>query len=294
MSSSYSSAETIELEERELYLVSTNESERKVATAKYQEIYARSKSKSPKRGKRGQPLTPPQTPNQDIPAVPLAPKSAYPLDDSKNRILPSRPLTSSTSTQALRRPHTSAGLRDKSSSRTHHSHRHHHIDKDLRDRNEIRPLKEQPPTSFLRIPRRPGSSSATASAPSSSEPPSPPKKGGFLNSRSSRNDDRPWTATIRTNNSASTSGYSSSSSVGGGGEFAWNWSLSDVNGGSASDPGSVRAWEEELERIELQSRRVSADMLGFKRQRTSVTSRPNTSASLVSSSATSASGMSIS
>jgi hypothetical protein len=63
---------------------------------------------------------------------------------------------------------------------------------------------------------------------------------------------------------------------------------------SASDPGNVRAWEEELERIELQSRRVSADMLGFKRQRTSATSRPNTSASIVSSSATSASGMSIS
>ena len=274
--------------------MSTNESERKVATAKYQEVYMRSKSKSPKRGKRGQPPTPPHSPNPDIPAVPLAPQSAYPLDDAKNRILPSKPISSASSTQPLRRPHTSAGPRDKSSSRSHHAHRHHHdhghhVDKDIRERHESRTSSSSnhSSSSFLRLPRRPGTSSAASPSFFSSEPPTPPKKSGFLKSRSSRNEDRPWnTQSVRTSRSTNTSGYSSSSSVGIGESV-------EPDGRSASDPGSVRAWEEELERIELHSRRVSANMLGFKRQRTSATARPNTSASLMSS-ATSASTMSLS
>ncbi|KAI5123310.1 hypothetical protein M0805_009331 [Coniferiporia weirii] len=237
VSSPSTGTETIELEERELLLIATNESERNLAATKYADAAARTKSKTPRRAKSSRlPLSENPENNQLLAPVPPIPQSAYPLDNPSGL--------------SLRRPHTSAGPRDKSGSRSHQRHHEHHRE---RDRSEA----ENPGkfASVFRSSRRPETAlSATAVSLSAKDAsPAPPSSYPYPSAhvrRSSR----------EANN------------------------LTTPSGGSLSDPGTVRAWEEELARIELTSRRVSANMLGFnlKRPRTR-SGRPKTTSSSITS-----------
>ncbi|KAJ7090048.1 hypothetical protein C8R43DRAFT_1050472 [Mycena crocata] len=94
--------ESLELEEKELLVVSTNEAERQLALSKYNDaVYSnggRSKSKSPRRTRRL---------NDDAPPLPASASHA----EHSHRVSSS---SSASSPKPPRRPHTSAGPRDKS------------------------------------------------------------------------------------------------------------------------------------------------------------------------------------
>ncbi|KAJ7046603.1 hypothetical protein C8F04DRAFT_877543, partial [Mycena alexandri] len=98
--------ESLELEERELLVVSTNETERQLALSKYNDARydgARSKSKSPRRTHRqadNAPPLPASASRAEHPHRVSASSSHYPA--------------SASSSKPPRRPHTSAGVRDKS------------------------------------------------------------------------------------------------------------------------------------------------------------------------------------
>ncbi|KAL5511510.1 hypothetical protein ACEPAH_4727 [Sanghuangporus vaninii] len=248
VSSPSTGTETIELEERELFLIATNESERKLAATKYADASARSKSKSPRRSKA--PLS--ESSENQFPSphpIPPVPQSANPVE-TRNNFASHHPSCSSptavvlTPPQTLRRPHTSAGPRDKSSNRTHHRHHEHHRERD-RNREGENPGKL---SSVFRSSRRPETA-------------------------------RPTSASKDTHTTSPTSAYPypptharrSSREVNGG--------AVPISGpdGTANDPKSVRAWEEELARIERTSRRMSTDVLGFNLKRLRMrASRPKT------------------
>lgn len=239
------------MEERELFLISTNESDRKLAATKYADAHARSKSKSPRRGKA--PLS--SSPENQLPSplpIPPVPQSAT-LVEARNNMTSHHPSRSSptaivlTPPQTLRRPHTSAGPRDKPSGRSHHRHHEHHRERD-RNREDENPGKL---STVFRSSRRPETA-------------------------------RPTSASKDSHASSPTSAYPypptharrSSREVNGG--------VVPIAGadGSANDPKTVRAWEEELARIERTSRRVSTDMLGFNLKRLRMrASRPKTATS---------------
>ena len=101
--------DSLELQEREILVVSTNESERRLALSKYGETYAshrsRPKSKSPRRQHRPELESPPEVPS---------PRSASKTENVPKTSLPSTQFSSSLKVQSVpRRPHTSAGPRDK-------------------------------------------------------------------------------------------------------------------------------------------------------------------------------------
>lgn len=94
--------ESLELEEQELWVVSTNEAERQLALSKYNDATdgARSKSKSPRRSRRL---------HDDAPPIPASTSRAQ----HSPRVSTSLHYSPATS-KPPRRPHTSAGPRDKS------------------------------------------------------------------------------------------------------------------------------------------------------------------------------------
>jgi hypothetical protein len=109
--------ETVDLEEKELLISSTNESERKLALATFnnKSVRARSKSKSPRRTKREKlgGTSPTSTVLPPVPVSAGSPPSqsqshSTDLHSSASLASPSSPSTST------RRPHTSAGPRDRS------------------------------------------------------------------------------------------------------------------------------------------------------------------------------------
>ncbi|THH05076.1 hypothetical protein EW145_g5064 [Phellinidium pouzarii] len=253
VSSPTTGTETIELEERELFLIATNESERNLAATKYADASARSKSKSPRRSKLSRsPFA--ESPENQLPPTPILPvPQTAPLDNRSSCNLHYSPRASpmaSTSPATLRRPHTSGGSRDKANSRSHHRHHEHHRDRD-RNKEDENPGK----FSAFRSTRRPETALPAVAIPlaskdsSSSAPSSYPYPSAHAR-RSSREAIMPCSP----------------------------------SGGSLSDPGTVRAWEEELARIELTSRRVSANMLGFNLKRPRARSaRPKTASSSLTS-----------
>lgn len=133
VSSPTCSAESVDLEDKELTIVSTNDSQRQIALARYSEsahlCSGRSKSKSPRRSKHEnateQVLSPPRSPDQSTSSgVPLT----TPVDKTSGHSADSRlghasqfssasePLTrTSPKVKRTRRPHTSAGPRDRPS-----------------------------------------------------------------------------------------------------------------------------------------------------------------------------------
>ncbi|KDQ33567.1 hypothetical protein PLEOSDRAFT_48198 [Pleurotus ostreatus PC15] len=212
--------ECLELADQELLIISTNEAERSLALSKFNEQVdscmdpsARSKSKSPRgkirRDREGEVPLPPAPHSEQF----------------------SRPSTSSTTKSSSRRPHTSAGPRDKvlgfGSSPTYNRVKEPEEGRE----NEAHAHRTKHPDSSR---SRPGTASGDSVKGSSKH---------LFASRIS---------------SSSSSGRDSDRSTRSAGSISTNPSS------TSGSPGlkEVRAWEEELARIELQSRR-SSDMLGF-------------------------------
>ncbi|KAJ7109201.1 hypothetical protein C8R44DRAFT_801886 [Mycena epipterygia] len=217
--------ESLELEEKELLVVSTNETERQLALAKYNDAYsdsARSKSKSPRRSRRL---------NDDAPPLPASASRA----EHSHRISSSSSHYSSASpSKPPRRPHTSAGPRDKSRTGGSVSGREAGSkDTDVGD------------LCRRRRGARPGTGGDAEIAASHSV-----GKGYFHPP-----------LTVATSAAADSGGSASSTSLS---------TSSSSAGSNASD--EMREWEEELARIEMRSRR-SSDLAGFSKRRKPSVSR---------------------
>lgn len=227
VSSPNSSAETIELDDQEIIIVSTNETQRQLALSRYSA--GRSKSRSPKRSKRDrleiQLPSPHRSPRlstvAEVPATaPISPKGSHELEESLGHAhkfsSASSPHTGSNpyKVKSMRRPYTSAGPRDKPhpyDSRGHellHSH-----------------------NSRVSIPVRPGTTY---------------HKTDERVARGSFNQDTPRPSTNVSSEGSHTERKLLLEKVG---------------------QVEMRAWEEELARIELASRRSTADMMGLVSQR---------------------------
>ncbi|KAJ6496508.1 hypothetical protein C8R47DRAFT_1114347 [Mycena vitilis] len=220
--SSSSGTESLELEEKEVLVVSTNEAERQLALSKYNDAHSdgpRSKSKSPRRSRRL---------NDDAPPLPA---SASRAESSHRFSSSSSHYSSGSASKAPRRPHTSAGPRDKS--RTD-------------DSVSGAETKETEPGDLFRRRRgtRPGTA-ADAETATVNHSHSVGKGKGYFNG------DGPLTVTT-----ADSGGSASSTSL----------STSTSSSASSSPSDEVREWEEELARIEMRSRR-SSDLVGFANKR---------------------------
>ncbi|KAG6335153.1 hypothetical protein ID866_3937 [Astraeus odoratus] len=241
VSSSACSAESVELEDRELTIVSINDSQRQIALSRYSEwtqaSSARPKSKSPRRTKRdrltGQLPSPPRSPV--LPTSDVTPSSA-PVDDPRqghtykfssasaphpqNEVRPKAKRT--------RRPHTSAGPRDKPEG--------------LFSMQNYEPV---PSTTQL----------VTASLRPETAHPTPTTA---ISRRSSRYNLRQiWPEVPRLGLRSSSNDSSP--------EGAKHCDSAHVR--ERMDQVDVRAWEEELARIEVASRKSSAGMFSFITQR---------------------------
>ncbi|KAJ7470583.1 hypothetical protein FB451DRAFT_1254184 [Mycena latifolia] len=220
--SSSCGTESLELEEKELLVVSTNEAERQLALSKYNDaLYssysdgARSKSKSPRRSRRLRDDAPP------------LPSSASRAEHSHRASSSSSHYSSASPSTPLRRPHTSAGLRDKS-----------------RTGGSIsgREAEDKEPQAGDIFRRRRGPR---------------PDTGGDAEIATSRSISKGYfDAPLAVATAALDSGGSASST-----------SLSTSNSSADSNTSDeVREWEEELARIEMRSRR-SSDLVGFSTRR---------------------------
>lgn len=224
--SSPTGTETIDLEEKELTIVSTNEPERQLALSKYNDMLfakseaTRSKSKSPRRTKR----------DRDSALPSPAPSPPSRTDHTSSAPGSSKPKSSSSS----RRPHTSAGPRDKA-----FTFAGARMDNPAHPRPQAASVKLGPDSEDDSFKKR----RADARSRPETGNPTETKSGGFAYFFSS-----PRIATTQSGGSA-TSTTASSSSI-----------SSSSHGGEESD--EVKAWEEELAKIEMRSRR-SSDMLGF-------------------------------
>ena len=245
VSSPASSAETVELEDKELTIVSANDSQRQLALSRYNDwvnsTSRHSKSKSPRGSKRDrnteQLPSPPRSPRREsapeepdtvppLARLPFTPEHSYKVSTASSPY----PAGSSSLTMVSRRPHTSAGPRDWSSRR---DARNYDGLENRSNRLAVPPRAETAhPTRFSRTPL---------------------SSRGFFRQKS--------VEVLRLGSSSSTSraGHSSVESS----QHCTNGSLlfETVN------VVDVQAWEQELARIESASRRNSADMLGFLSQR---------------------------
>lgn len=242
VSSPHSSAETVELDDQEIIVVSTNEAQRQLALSRYSAV-RQSKSRSPKRSKRERPNTNTQLPSppHSPPAVaevpekaPVPPKGGHEHEISHGHAqkLPSPQPKSKYELKSMRRPHTSAGPRD-----TPHGYDSRGYNP-LHDHSNRHPVPLRPETAY---------------------------SGPATNGRSTRGAfNQKWVEAPRL-------GHSSSSASSEGARLATPDSFAVRAEGSLlfEKVGQVemRAWEEELARIELVSRRSTADMMDFVSQR---------------------------
>ena len=222
-----------------MIVVSTNASERQIGLAKYNELLQsslRSKSKSPRRSRRDrEPLpSPPQSPpgtaqgGHATNSLGLLTSKSVGHEHSSTSAHPVKKSAASSpygpkNKKSMRRPHTSAGPRDKSSE----------FQRELIPYERKRPNEEHPfnDEEVRRIPNGAVEQAKTNSL------------GGK----------RMSVAPVLTPNASTPA----------------NGNNHDTRAVEiVMDPNMVRAWEEELLRIEVQSRRSSRDMLGvFKRKR---------------------------
>jgi len=246
VSSPNSSAETVEFDDQEIIVVSTNETQRQLALSRYSAA-GQSKSRSPKRSKRERPNTNTNTqlpsPPRSPPAVakvsekaPIAPKGGHEHEMShghthKFASVPSPQSGSKYKPKSIRRPHTSAGPRD-----TPHGY-------DSRGYNPLHNHSNRHP-----VPLRPETAYS----------------GPTTNGRDTRGAfNQKWVEAPRL-------GHSSSSASSEGAQLPTPESAARADGSLLFEKvGQVemRAWEEELARIELASRRSTADMMDFVSQR---------------------------
>ncbi|KAJ7582822.1 hypothetical protein C8J56DRAFT_955818 [Mycena floridula] len=215
--------ETVDLQEKELLVLGVNDSERHVALSKYNDaLYSsssdhnsRSKSKSPRRTKK----------DRERPPVP-SPASASRADHAhKPSSASTQNYPGSSKTTSPRRPHTSAGPRDKVHSFT-------------APRRDERNLRAAPPEPTEPAGDEDGRSGAMFKRWKSAGPPS----------------EKAFLAPSRMSTAASGSSTSSTS-------ISASMSTSSVSS-SSQESDDVKEWEKELAKIEVRSRR-SSDMLGF-------------------------------
>ncbi|KAF9246476.1 hypothetical protein BU15DRAFT_70561 [Melanogaster broomeanus] len=245
VSSPISSAETVELEDRELTIVSTNDSQRQLALSRHSEWVnassSRPKSKSPWRSKRDSPTeqlpspprSPPQPPASEVPPPPVTRQDNHVTSGHTHKmstLSSPYPGSGSHKSKPSRRPHTSAGPRDRPGGF---------------DTTAYEPPRNQ--GNRLPIPLRPETAHQT-------RPVNPPRRSRsfFL---------QKWVEAPR---------LGSSSSMSSGGHSTIGESSQQSQGGLLLEKVNqveVQAWEEELARIESASRRNSADMRGFASQR---------------------------
>ncbi|KAG1877780.1 hypothetical protein DFJ58DRAFT_693450 [Suillus subalutaceus] len=250
VSSPNSSAETVELDDQEIIVVSTNEAKRQLALSRYSAA-GQHKSRSPKRSKRERPNTNTQLPSppRSPPAVaqvpkkaPITPKGGHEHEISHGH---THKISSASSPQSgsksklnsIRRPHTSAGPRD-----TPHGY-------DSRGYNPLHNHSNRHP-----VPLRPETAYSGPATNGRST------HGAFF---------QKWVEAPRL-------GHSSSSASSEGAHSLTPESAARADGNLLFDKvGQVemRAWEEELARIELVSRRSTADMMDFVSQRRKLNSQ---------------------
>lgn len=240
VSSPSNSAETVELEDRELTIISTNELQRQLALSRYSDwtntTSGRSKSKSPRRSRRnrnaGQLPSPPRSPPHDpvseesdtvspLTRQPFSPEHSHKFSTASSPY----PAGNSTMSKASRRPHTSAGPRDRSSrldTRTYENFQ----------TQTGRLTASRPETAhFMRFSRSPASQKSVEVSRLGSN--------ASVSSGEHLSVERPH-------------------------HTQGSLSIETVN------LVEVQAWEQELARIESASQRNSADMLGFLSQRKKV------------------------
>ncbi|KAL0071560.1 hypothetical protein AAF712_001417 [Marasmius tenuissimus] len=244
---SSSGTDSLDLDEEELHIMSTNDSERRIAEAKYRDYTSssersRSKSKSPRHSRRER---------ENAPELPVPSSSAG--DRSSCHPSPSNTV-SPTKNRAPRRPHTSAGPRDKPFSSTR-------IDSPYgRTLDSSRQnIPDQEAESPYRRKLRPGTATSPEITKSSAS--------GFVYSpRVSVNVNVNVVGTRKNTGSTFISNASDATTP----------STKSISSGvsmNIRDSANIREWEEELARIETQSRR-SSDLLGFSLKR----KRPSTAA----------------
>lgn len=226
-----SGSDTLELNEKEIFVVSTNNAERQLAITKYNEMLDsahqeyRSKSKSPRRTRADREELPP-SPLPPVSSTAKAGVAHMPGPTSKTR-----PITS-------RRPHTSAGPRDKppTSSRLETN--------SFGGRTRDDYVEVAPRGDVYKKRRSSRLEEATTGRTRSDSSQAETKRSGkgyFFSSSA------PKMGSVPSGSSTSTTASSSSIS-------------SSSHGESESD--QVREWEAELAKIEMKSRR-SSDLLGF-------------------------------
>ncbi|KAJ6630672.1 hypothetical protein B0H10DRAFT_1982310 [Mycena sp. CBHHK59/15] len=223
--SSPSGTDSLELGEKELLVVSTNEAERQLALSKYNDAAhsnypdgTRSKSKSPRRSRRL---------HDEVPPVPASASRA----EHSHRVSASGPYPPpSSSSKPLRRPHTSAGLRETSRKAEAGSGSVSGPEAERKGDNG----GERDSFHRRRGPRPDTGDAEIAASHSASK--------GYFNA--------PLKITT-----ANSGGSASSTSLS---------ATSHSSGSNQSD--EVREWEEELARIEMRSRR-SSDLVGFANKR---------------------------
>ncbi|KAG1754429.1 hypothetical protein EDB19DRAFT_1666409 [Suillus lakei] len=242
VSSPNSSAETVELDDQEIIVVSTNEAQRQLALSRYAAA-GQSKSRSPRRSKRERPNTntqlpsPPRSPPSvaEVPVkAPVAPKGSHEPEISlvhthKFSSVSSPQSGSKYKLKSMRRPHTSAGPRDTPHGYDSRDPLHNHSNR--------HPVPLRPETAY---------------------------SGPATNGRGTHGAfNQKWVEAPRL-------GHSSSSASSEGAHSATPESAARAEGSLLFEKvGQVemRAWEEELARIELVSRRSTAHMMDFVSQR---------------------------
>ncbi|KAG6876659.1 hypothetical protein C0992_012157 [Termitomyces sp. T32_za158] len=242
--SSPNGTESIELSEKELLIVSTNEVERKEAVSKYNELLlnqversgrSRSKSKSPRRSKREMDL--------DLPPPP-APFEGT----SKQNGTVRDPTHGPSSSVKARRPHTSAGPRDSrpfdfAGAQERIAYRRGDDSKDAEAENVFQRRREDNP-------------------------------GPTLQKKQSRPETSQGLSSKRRSGMGMGSLFSSAPKMTAALSVSSNGSNGSRNGSSVSSSGldagprdKMREWEEELAKIERQSRKSSDLLWGFVRKR---------------------------
>ncbi|KAF8061540.1 hypothetical protein FPV67DRAFT_1509348 [Lyophyllum atratum] len=269
--SSPNGIESIELSERELLIVSTNEAERQLATSKYNDLIynhhgeklGRSKSKSPRRSRRD--------PDHAVPPPPTPYKASSKLGGSSS----TGSVTGTANGQSSggggkvstpRRPHTSAGPRD---NKAFDFAQARLAASAYRERAEVSREDEDMFRRRAAESRNSGSSGAT-SQPETSQGASKRRSGmGSLFSSAPR---------ISTALSGSSNGTNTSASGSGSVSRSASSSISS-HGADVGPEEKMREWEEELAKIEMKSRR-SSDMLGFAGKRKRSAGAPRVEAGL--------------
>ena len=240
--------ETLELEERELCIIASNESQRRLAMAKYTEAMDRARARDTSR----LPSPPPSPTDGALPVPQLSVSSLHTIGSSKGK--------------GVRRPHTSAGPRDSAREVTRGASR--------RGAPVVRELR----------PRGGRGLSVQTSSSTEGETTSMPDHVRAWEDELERIETRSRWRTVETpgmsDNPNVRSAPASKSFFGPTSSPASMPSPSSSIASSKhlvppppvppplpAPPESVQAWEEELERIAAQSRRRSVQMVGFNSER---------------------------